>query len=434
MLSPVWSFALARLVLALAVAVALGLLFGHVALWLVVVLGGALGWQFASLYRLQHWLRFRSQEDPPDLGGVWGDVVALVGRLYRSKKFHRRRTLVLLREFRRFAAVLPDGVVLLTVRHEIRWFNPAAARLLELRRKLDFGAPITNLVRDPALARYLECAGAGPGIVVRVQREGAERCLALALVEAGAWRLLLVRDVSRETALLEMRKDFIANASHELRSPLTVIAGYVEALQDEPDLDDEWRAPLADMRRQAERMRRIVEDLLELSRLEAGGEEASFDPVDMPALLEQLVRDAGSRRPDGPRLQTEISAGCGLLGNAPELQSIAANLLANALQYTPAGGTVTVRWSGDAGGACLAVADTGIGIAAQHLPRLTERFYRVDKGRSRDSGGSGLGLAIVRHAVQRHGGRLEIVSVEGQGSTFTVHFPARRLQQFCNNP
>ncbi len=433
-MSPAWSFALARLALALAVAIALGLIFGQLALWLALVLGGTLAWQYANLYWLQRWLRFRSHEDPPDLGGVWGDVIALVGRIYRRKQFHKRRVRQLLREFRRLSAALPDGVVLLSTRREILWFNRAAARLLSLRRKLDFGMPIANLVRDPAFASYLEGAGGGPGVVVRLHDQGAERCLALVLVTAGTQQLLLARDVTRELGVLEMRKDFVANASHELRSPLTVIAGYLEALEDEPGLGADWQGPLADMRRQAERMRRIVDDLLELSRLESRGEEAPLEPVDMPALLTQLARETQAAAPAGPRLASEIEGGCGLLGSAHELQSIAANLLSNAVKYTPETGTVTLRWSCDASGAHLAVADTGIGIAAEHLPRLTERFYRADRGRSRDSGGSGLGLSIVKHALQRHGGRLEITSVEGQGATFTAHFPARRLQQICNNP
>lgn len=189
----------------------------------------------------------------------------------------------------------------------------------------------------------------------------------------------------------------------------------------------EWREPVADMRRQALRMREIIEDLLELSRLEASADEVSAVPVDVPELLERLVREARSRPGAAPRFDLDIDYACALRGDETELHSIASNLLSNAVKYTPADGTITVRWGREDGGARLVVQDTGIGIAAEHLPRLTERFYRVDRARARAKGGSGLGLSIVKHALQRHGGRLEVASEEGRGSTFTAHFPARRV-------
>jgi two-component system phosphate regulon sensor histidine kinase PhoR len=223
-----------------------------------------------------------------------------------------------------------------------------------------------------------------------------------------------------------MRKDFVANASHELRSPLTVIAGYLDQLSEDPALAAEWREPVADMRRQAERMREIVEDLLELSRLEASEDEAPAEPVDVAALVLDLVREAQAGTPV-PRFDLDLDAGLLLQGSEREIHSIVSNLVSNAIKYTPASGSIRVSWRRGGDGARLVVSDTGIGIAAEHLPRLTERFYRVDRARARSSGGSGLGLSIVKHGLQRHGGRLEIHSVEGRGSTFTAHFPARRL-------
>jgi two-component system phosphate regulon sensor histidine kinase PhoR len=403
----------------------LGLLFGHIWLWLVVVLGGLLSWQLVNLFRLQHWLRYRSQEDPPDLGGVWGDVVALVARIYRHKQLHKRRVTQLFREFRRLTAALPDGVVLLSPGHEIVWFNRMAALLLGLKRKADRGMPIENLVRQPEFSKYLEGQGGGAGVVIRWR--GHERSLSLIVVPAGGQLLMLVRDVTREAQVEQMRKDFVANASHELRSPLTVIAGYLDQLGDETDLGQEWREPIADMRRQADRMAEIVDDLLELSRLESSAEEAPMLLVDVPALLERIVRETRATPMAPPRLELDIESGRGLLGSEREFHSIASNLISNAVKYSAADGTITVRWACDDAGAHLSVVDTGIGIAAEHLPRLTERFYRVDRARARAGGGSGLGLSIVKHGLQRHGGRLEIASVEGQGSTFTAHFPPRRL-------
>lgn len=422
-MSPAWSFAVARLAIAIIAAVALGLIFGHIGLWLTAVLGGTLAWQFANLYRLQRWLRHRSHEDPPDMGGVWGDVVALIGRIYRRKQFHKRRVTQMFREFRRLSAALPDGVVLLSPVREILWFNRTAARLLGLQRKADLGMPIENLVRHPEFSRYLRGPGGGAGVVVRLQ--DAERWLTLVVIPAGGQLLLLARDVTREARLEQMRTDFVANASHELRSPLTVIAGYLDQLADDDGLGAEWRAPVADMRRQADRMREIVEDLLELSRLEASADEAPMAWVDMPALLRDGMHEA--RATALSRCELQIESGDGLLGSERELHSIVSNLVSNAVKYTPAEGLVTVRWWRDAMGAHLSVADTGIGIAAEHLPRLTERFYRVDRSRGRASGGSGLGLSIVKHGLQRHGGTLEIASIEGRGSTFTAHFPLRRV-------
>jgi two-component system phosphate regulon sensor histidine kinase PhoR len=419
-----WSFALVRLSAAIAVAAFLGVITDRLALWLTIVLGGVLTWQFANLFRLQSWLRHRAHEDPPDIGGVWGEVIAIINRIYRRKQFHKRRVMQQFREFRRLSAALPDGVVLLSPGREIRWFNRTAADLLGLRRKVDIGIPIANLVRDPEFAAYL-ARPAGGGVIVHMQ--GRNAWLALFVIPAGDQFLMLVRDVTREVRLEQMRKDFVANASHELRSPLTVISGYLDELVEDDDIGPEWREPLVDMRRQARRMREIVEDLLELSRLEATADEAPLAQVDMPALLERLVREARTQPAEAPRFELDLDPGCWLRGNETELYSIASNLVSNAVKYTPADGVVTVRWGREGGGARLVVQDTGIGIAPEHLPRLTERFYRVDRARARAKGGSGLGLSIVKHGLQRHGGRLEIVSDEGRGSTFTAHFPARRV-------
>ncbi len=424
-MSPAWTFALARLAGALLLAVALGLIFGEIRLWLTIVLGGMLTWQLLNLFRLQRWLRHHSQEDPPDLSGVWGEVVALIGRIDRRKLYHKRRVMQLLREFRRLSSVLPDGVVLLSSGREIIWFNRAAALMLGLRRKADRGMPIENLVRQPEFSQYLKDPGSGAGVVVRM-RDG-ERSLSLIVIPAGEQLLMLARDVTHEARVEQMRKDFVANASHELRSPLTVIAGYVDQLGDENNLGSEWREPVIDMRQQTGRMREIVNDLLELSRLEVSADEAPLLPVDVPGLIDQLVREAKAGIPAPPRFELDLDRGCRLMGSVREIHSVAANLISNAVKFTPATGLITVRWARDQDGAHLAVADTGIGIAREHLPRLTERFYRVDRARARASGGSGLGLAIVKHALQRHGGRLEVESVEDQGSTFTAHFPARRL-------
>jgi two-component system, OmpR family, phosphate regulon sensor histidine kinase PhoR len=421
-----WSFALARLLGAIAIAVVGGLVFGRVDLWIVVVLAGYLALQFANLYRLHRWLKHRSEEDPPDLGGVWGDVVALVGRIYRRKQFHRRRVSQLFREFRRLTAAMPEGVVLLTLNREILWFNRTAAQMLGLQRKADFGMRIENLVRHPDFARYIDAGPQAAPVVIR-STQGEERFLACQLIPAAEQNLLLVRDITREARLEAMRKDFVANASHELRSPLTVVTGYLDQLGEDPGVDGVWHAPIAEMRRQAERMRLIVDDLLELSRLEASSEEAPYDQVDIGGMLALLRKEVLARVSRPRDVVLQLDSDLRLLGSETELHSIAANLVSNAVKFTPADGIIQIRWWTDTEGGHLAVQDTGIGIPAEHIPRLTERFYRVDKGRSRKTGGSGLGLSIVKHALQRHGGWLAVDSVEGRGSTFTCHFPVKRL-------
>lgn len=426
-MSRAWSFALARLAAGLVIAVVGGAIFGYMPAWFVVILGGDLVLQLVRLYRLERWLRHRSVEDPPDFRGVWGDVVALVTRIYRRKQFHKKRIVNLFREFRRLTTAMPDAVIVLNDEREIQWFNRNAVRVLGLRRKVDFGQRIDNLLRHPDFRRYLEAGEYATPIVLR-SPTSPDTTLALHAVPYGDGQvLLLARDVTRETRLEAMRKDFVANASHELRSPLTVISGYLDTLVDEPDLDPAWRGPLQEMRRQAERMRAVVNDLLELSRLEASDGEAPSDVVDVAGMLALLRKEvlALEHRPKDVVLRLDSDAK--LAGAENELHSIFGNLVSNAVKYTPPDGRIELRWWTDGAGAHFAVKDTGVGIPGEHLPRITERFYRVDPGRARATGGSGLGLAIVKHALQRHGGTLEIDSVEGKGSTFTCHFPARRI-------
>jgi two-component system phosphate regulon sensor histidine kinase PhoR len=239
--------------------------------------------------------------------------------------------------------------------------------------------------------------------------------------------LLLVRDVSRQMRLENMRKDFVANASHELRSPLSVIAGYLETLAHDPALDGDLQAPVAEMRRQAGRMTSIIQDLLALSKLEESDEIVGGDYIDVPALLAVLRKDVLAR-PSRPRdVRVNIESHSMLRGDEPEIHSAFSNLVDNAAKYTPPEGSVEMRWWVDDEGGHFSVTDTGIGIPPEHIPRLTERFYRVDPGRSRATGGSGLGLAIVKHVLQRHGATMDIESTLGSGSTFRCHFPPQRV-------
>ena len=405
-----------------------GWLISNVWVGLGVALALHLGWQLSNLFRLEWWLRHRSFADPPDVGGVFGEIIAQIVRLHRRKRFHKQRFVQLMRQLQRSTAALPNGVVILNAQREIMWFNRMAARLLDLRRTADLGLRIENLLRSPQFARYLEIGDYASPIVIRTTT-GEDCYLSLQMVPYGeGQQLLLVGDVSRQMRLEAMRKDFVANASHELRSPLTVISGYLETLSQDPALDRDLQGPVTEMRRQAERMTAIIRDLLELSRLEETDEMLGGEPIDIPALLSMLRKDVVAR-PVHPRdIRIRIDSDAQLLGDEPEIHSAFSNLVDNAAKYTPAEGSIEMRWWVNDEGGHFSVTDTGMGVPPEHIPRLTERFYRVDAGRSRSTGGSGLGLAIVKHVLHRHGAELEIHSTLGKGSEFICHFPLSRVQ------
>lgn len=422
-----WLYALGRIATLLCIGVVLGLMLGHVFGGLALALAVALAWNLVNLFRLDWWLRDRGARDAPDAQGLWGDVITQVVRLHRRKRFHKQRLLQVFREIRHSTAAMPDGVVVLNAQGEIIWFNRMAGRLLNLKRKADLGIRIANLIRQPEFIRYLEAGEFAEPLVV-LPTAGGDRALSFQVVPYGAsQQLILVRDVSRQVQLESLRKDFVANASHELRSPLTVISGYLETLEQDEALDEVLRPPLQEMRRQAERMTAIVRDLLELSRLDALEEAADGDPIDVHAMMALLRKDVLARQPH-PRTQLQVETDARLKGDEAEIHSAFSNLVDNAAKYTPPEGQIEVRWWLNlTGEGCFTVRDTGIGISPEHLPRLTERFYRVDAGRARSTGGSGLGLAIVKHVLQHHGAQLDIDSVPGRGSTFTCRFPPHRV-------
>ncbi len=420
-------FAAIRLAGAVVLGLLLGWLLGHLFAGVALVLAGYLAWQLVNLFRVDWWVRHRGFADPPDIGGAWGNAITQIVRLHRRKRFHKQRFVQLLRQIQRSTAALPDGVVILNAEGEIVWFNRMAALLLNLRRPADLGLRVDNLVRQPEFVRYLAGEQYANPVIIRYGT-GDALYLSLQIVPYGeGQRLLLVRDVSRQMRLEAMRKDFVANASHELRSPLTVISGYLETLSQDPALEPDLRHPLAEMRRQADRMTAIIRDLLELSRLEATDSEAQGEPIDVSALLETLRKDVLARpeRPGEVRLRVDSDAR--LIGNESEIHSAFFNLVDNAAKYTPPEGSIEMRWWVDDEGGHFTVEDTGPGIQPEHIPRLTERFYRIDPGRSRSTGGSGLGLAIVKHVLQRHGATLEVRSTPGEGSVFGCHFPPSRV-------
>ena len=423
-----WGFAAVRLLGTVIVGFAVGWLFGNPWGGLAAALALHLTWVLARVFRLEWWLRHRNYADPPDTGGVWGEIIAQIVRLHRRKRFHKQRFVQLMRQLQRSTAALPNGVVILNAQREIMWFNRMAARLLNLRRTADLGIRIENLLREPEFVRYLSRQDFSNPVVIR-QTTPEDCYLSLQVAPYGDGQLLLlVSDVSRQMRLEAVRRDFVANASHELRSPLTVISGYLETLSQDPTLDAELQGPVAEMRRQAERMTGIIRDLLELSRLEETQEVVGGEPIDVAALLALLRKDTVARPVHPREVRVRVESDARLVGDEPEIQAAFSNLADNAAKYTPPEGSLEMRWWVDEEGGHFAVSDSGMGIPPEHIPRLTERFYRVHAGRSRSTGGSGLGLAIVKHVLQRHGGTLEVQSTLGVGSSFTCHFPPERIK------
>jgi len=420
-----WVSQLGILTTWLVVALLLGAWFGGVSWWIVGALGIYLAHVLRQVYLLDRVLEGEKRMPSFETRGLWAEMFARVDKIRaksrsRKKKYHR-----LLREVWESTGVLRDAGIILNAANEILWFNPAATRLLGLDPSRDIGNRLDNLVRHPDFVRHL----AEPkGEDVTIPSPHRPDCwLSITLIPYGQnQRLAIVRDITRQMRLETMRRDFVANASHELRSPLTVISGYLDALAEDDELPESWRRPVSEMQRQAERMTGILEDLIELTRLESAEPAARQDFVDIAALLGQIV-DEFRQRAEGKTLELHVETDAALLGKEVEIHSIAYNLIDNAVRFTPPSGRIDVTWRPDGDGAALVVADTGIGIPRDQIARVTERFYRVDPGRSRATGGTGLGLAIVKHALQRHGGSLEIDSREGEGSTFTCRFPAARI-------
>lgn len=381
-----------------------------------------------NLTRLQAWLTAKMAAPVPEGGGVWEEIFTALARLVRRQTQIESRLSAALDRFAQAAAALPEGVVILDEYDRIEWCNPRAELYFGLDNQRDRGQQITYLLRTPQFVEYLEKQQFGEPLTLRLNRNDAELVLSVQLVPYGdADKLLLSRDITRWERLETTRRDFVANVSHELRTPLTVLTGFLETLADLPRPDPEMtRRSITLMTEQTARMSRLVEDLLTLSRLEATHNPLREDEVDVPELCQGLVREAQALSAGRHRVMLRLDNEDGLLGSADELRSAFSNLISNAVRYTPEGGDIELSWSKRDGEPVLTVRDTGIGIEPQHIPRLTERFYRVDRSRSRATGGTGLGLAIVKHVLSRHQAHLEVVSEPGHGSMFSAVFPAAR--------
>ncbi len=426
-----WPYLMRRLALAVLPALLLWPLAGALAASALAfaILTWILGRHLVQLMRLIVWLQQPSPATTPEATGPWGEAFLGLFRLQRKAEHGSEMLREALNRFQDAGAALPDGVVIMDTDDRIEWCNPLAEEHLGVQLERDRGQQLTYLMRQPEFLRWLaEDPYDTPLVLRNARNEGLT--LLFRLVRYGPREKLVVsRDITVIENAERVRRDFVANVSHELRTPITVISGFLETLEDNEDMDrDSVRRAMTLMRSQAERMAHLVEELLTLSRLESDHGAPPADEISTRTLIELLARETEQLSQGRHTVTVEVGDDVVLVGSCSELHSAFGNLASNAVRYTPPGGQITLRWTYDSTGGRFSVRDTGIGIAPEHLPRLTERFYRVDKGRSRETGGTGLGLAIVQHVLNRHQGRLEVQSTPGQGSLFIACLPTERLK------
>lgn len=416
------------LIVFLAAALGIGWIYG------APLLGLLTGTAIALVYNLRYLLAFERALRDDDFAlfrygdGIWQHIFSQFSYQRSRADRHKATYRSLIREIRRSTNAMFDGAVVLNGDNEILFCNRAAKGLAGIKRKKDRGRRVDNIIRAPALSKLLQSGNYDKAVEIPSPVNPDIWLSCRVAPYGGSQKLLFLRDITERIRLNKMRRDFVANASHELRSPLTVISGYVDALAEDPDLPSNWAQPVAEMRTQTRRMDKIIDELLELSRLESTGTADQKHFVDVASLIRK-VSDPQSRNADSAEIRLQIETSVGLLGSATEIESVIQNLLDNALRHTPVDGVVTVTWRRTDAAAELIVSDSGEGIAAEHIPRLTERFFRVDPGRSREGGGVGLGLSIVKHVLGRHDAELDIKSELGAGTRFTCIFPRARVSE-----
>jgi two-component system phosphate regulon sensor histidine kinase PhoR len=398
---------------------------------LLVFALGVLAYHVAHLYWMEKlilWLKNPQPATIPLGSGIWEDLFASIYQELRRQTVSQNQLTNTLERFQRAAGALPDGMVLLNTLNQIEWCNRTAEIQLGLSEEKDVGQPIAYLVRQFEFLDYLQAHEYGEPLKMKSMRN-PDVTLEIQLVPFGDnQKLLLCRDISPLEKMETMRRDFVANVSHELRTPLTVVGGFLETLEDmDANMPETTRHYFHLMLEQTSRMRRLVDDLLTLSRLESGQHVTQDIRIDVPALLRMILREGQSLSNGRHQMALEVDETLHVHGSSEELHSAFANLVTNAIRYTPDGGEIVLTWARRQQDAVFSVRDTGIGIEPQHLDRLTERFYRVDRSRSRATGGTGLGLSIVKHILTHHQAHLEIESEYGKGSVFRVVFPASRI-------
>jgi two-component system phosphate regulon sensor histidine kinase PhoR len=425
-------------VMALAGGAAIGWVIGNILHW--PLLGLVSGAATCSLVvtirdawrgrRLMRWLRSAQESSAPRDSGFWGELGYRIEHSLRLRERRIEQERVRLLQFLSAIDASPNGVMMLDANEQIAWCNSQAADHFGVNPERDRMQRVTNLVRAPAFVTYLQGGPFGEPVVFA--GPGGRNTLSVSVRPYGeGMKLVLSQDVTERERTDAMRRNFVANVSHEIRTPLTVLAGFVETLATVPLTTTEHPRVLAMMRQQTDRIQALVDDLLSLAQLEGSPPPAADRWIDMDALLARLHADAQLLSAGRHHVELNALAGCQIAGVESELISAMDNLIGNAIRYTPDGGEIAICWRFRDSDGCaeFEVRDTGIGIAREHLPRLSERFYRVDSSRSRDTGGTGLGLAIVKHVVQRHGGELVVQREPGKGSTFKLVFPAARVRR-----
>ena len=425
-----WSRYLRLIITALAGTTLVGFYFGEPLYGLLVGLVAYLWWTLVQARRLYQWLGNPSASDEaPQSIGLWGDIFDSLHKLNQNHLMTQDRLRARINRVQESTNAMRDGVIMTDARGAMEWWNGSAEYLLGFRRSTDQGQYIHNLIRNPAFKAYFDTRDYREPLEINSPAKPHIHLQIQISLFGDDDRLIVAKDVTRLYQLEQMRRDFVGNVSHEMRTPLTVISGYLETLVDHgEELPPKWRRAINTMAAQASRMEALITDLILLSRIETGEHTVDDTLTDVDALLNQICHDARALSGDkGHQISVQISDHRLLQGDESQLRSAFSNLVFNAVKYTPAGGAITVAWSTNREGAHLSVKDTGIGIDPIHIPRLTERFYRADPSRHKDTGGTGLGLAIVKHVLINHDGNLEIRSKVGEGSEFICHFPRERL-------
>ena len=384
--------------------------------------------QVNGLYQLQLWLKKPVLKDIPEGFGLWEDVFNAILKYERNNNLKKSELNAAVERFNTVANAIPDGLVILSATNGIEWCTANAESQLGLNLSTDRNLPIVNLVRNSNFIAYLYNGAYDEAFRLKDARN-SDVILEIWIIPLGSkQKLLISRDITQLEKVDSMRRDFIANVSHELRTPLTVVGGFIETLSDmEGAIPDNLRSYFDMMQDQTTRMRRLIEDLLTLSHIESNTQPPEDRLIEMLSLVNMLHNDAKALSLGRHKISIDIDEHLNLTGAADELLSALGNLVSNAVRYTPEGGEIHISWQRRKKQAVFSVIDNGIGIEQQHIDRLTERFYRVDRSRSRETGGTGLGLSIVKHILTRHQAKLEIKSTPGKGSTFSAIFPESRV-------
>lgn len=409
-------------------AVILGYGFDATPTALNIALFGYIAWFLFRIKELESWVAEARKKLPPadDFSGVWGEIADDVRLLCRRYEKDKIRLQAIVERVQEMTSALTDAVILVDSRANIEWWNSAALNLFGFQ-DIDRGHRLVNIIRNPRFVAYFEGETYDTPLELESLRKEGQRLQFHVHPFGQGERLVVIRDITRVKRLEQMRKDFVSNVSHELRTPLTVIKGYIETLADAPNAPKAWQNALGQMLQQSNRMSALVNDLITLSRMETDEPEIKRNPVAIGPMIRAIISDADALSEAGHTFKTSGEAEIQILGNERELHSAISNLVFNAVKYSPHGGEIRVSVDVNSDECIISISDHGLGIDPKHIPRITERFYRVDEGRATSMGGTGLGLAIVKHALMRHDSELKVSSQLGHGSTFSCHIPRSRL-------